>query len=62
MTPGIRDDVVFLYHGYGTRNPEMTVALDRGIDDTSLITRIAVDPESGAHGMRNNFVKLLKAS
>ena len=62
VTPGIRDDVVFLYHGYGTRNPEMTVALDRGIDDTSLITRIAVDPESGAHGMRNNFVKLLKAS
>ena len=22
----------------------------------------AVDPETGAHGMRNNFVKLVKAS
>ena len=40
----------------------MTVDLELGIDDTSLITRIAVNPESGAHGMRNNFVKLLKAS
>ncbi len=62
VTPGIREDVVYMYHGYGTRNPEMTNAVDRGIDDTSLITRIAVDPESGAHGMRNNFVKIMKAS
>jgi thiosulfate reductase/polysulfide reductase chain A len=62
VTPGIREDVVYLYHGYGTNNPKMTQAVDRGIDDTSLITKIAVDPESGAHGMRNNFVKLVKAS
>ncbi len=61
VTPGIREDSVYLYHGYGTRNPEMTLAANRGIDDTSLITKIAVDPESGAHGMRNNFVKIVKA-
>ena len=34
--------------------------LNAGIDDQSLITKIAIDPETGAHGMRNNFVKLIK--
>jgi len=60
VTPGIREDAVYLYHGYGTRNKEMTFSVDKGVDDTSLITKITIDPESGAHGMRNNFVKLVK--
>ena len=60
VTPGIREDAVYLYHGYGTRNKEMTFSVDKGVDDTSLITKLAIDPETGAHGMRNNFVKLVK--
>lgn len=60
VTPGIREDAVYLYHGYGSRNKELRFGVDKGVDDTSLITRIAVDPETGAHGMRNNFVKLVK--
>jgi thiosulfate reductase/polysulfide reductase chain A len=32
----------------------------KGVDEQSLITKIAVDPETGCHGMRNNFVKLTK--
>jgi len=47
-------------HGYGSANPLMSVAVNSGVDDQSLITKIAVDPETGAHGMRNNFVKLIK--
>ncbi len=62
VTPGIRKDAVYMYHGFGSRNPELTVGHDKGIDDTSLITRLAVDPETGCHGMRNNFVKLVKVS
>jgi thiosulfate reductase/polysulfide reductase chain A len=61
VTVGIRNDSVYMYHGYGTINPEMTVATGRGIDDQCLITKLAVDPETGAHGMRNNFVKLIRA-
>jgi thiosulfate reductase/polysulfide reductase chain A len=38
----------------------MSVAVDAGVDDTSLITKITIDPETGAHGMRNNFVKIIK--
>ncbi len=59
-TPGIREDCVFMGHGYGSANPLMSVGVDAGVDDTSLITKITVDPETGAHGMRNNFVKFIK--
>ncbi len=47
-------------HGYGSMNPLMSVGVKAGIDDQSLITKISVDPETGGHGMRNNFVKLIK--
>ncbi len=59
-TPGIRKDCVYMGHGYGSANPLMTVGVGAGVDDTSLITKIAVDPETGANGMRNNFVKFIK--
>lgn len=61
VTPGIRQDCVYLYHGFGSMNPELTLGYNKGVDDQSLITKLAVDPETGAHGMRNNFVKLVKA-
>ncbi|MDH4331583.1 MAG: molybdopterin-dependent oxidoreductase [Desulfobulbaceae bacterium] len=60
VTPGIRKDTVYTAHGYGTMNKAMTVGAGKGIDDQSLITKRAVDPETGAHGMRNNFVKFIK--
>ncbi len=60
VTPGIRKDCIYMYHGYGSANPLMTNAVGKGVDDQSLITKLAVDPESGCHGMRNNFVKLTK--
>ena len=60
VTAGIRKDCVYMYHGYGSANPLMSIGVGAGVDDTSLITKVAVDPESGCHGMRNNFVKLIK--
>ncbi|WP_456384517.1 molybdopterin-containing oxidoreductase family protein [Desulfolithobacter sp.] len=62
VTPGIREDAVYMYHGYGSMNPALTVGYNQGVDDQSLITRITVDPETGCSGMRNNFVRLVKAS
>lgn len=62
VTPGIREDAVFVYHGFGTMNPLMTIGYKKGLDDNSMLTKIAVDPETGTHGMRNNFVKLVKVS
>ena len=60
VTPGIRKDTVFLAHGFGSMNPELRIGHDKGIDDQSLITRIAIDKETGATGMRSNFVKIVK--
>jgi len=59
-TPGIRKDAVYMAHGYGSANPLMSVAVNAGVDDTSLMTKLVVDPETGANGMRNNFVQLIK--
>ena len=60
VTPGIRKDSVYMAHGYGSMNPLLSVAVNSGVDDQSLITKISIDPETGGHGMRNNFVKLIK--
>ena len=60
VTAGIRKDCVYMYHGYGSANPLMTIGVGQGVDDQSLITKLAIDPETGCHGMRNNFVKLTK--
>ena len=60
VTPGLRKDTVYMAHGYGSRNPLLTVAVNAGVDDQSLITKPAVDPETGAYGMRTNFVKIIK--
>jgi len=60
VTAGIRKDVIYTAHGYGSKNPQMHVAAGAGLDDNSLITQRAVDPETGTHGMRNNFVRIVK--
>ncbi len=60
VTPGIRKDCVYMYHGYGSASPFMTVGKNAGVDDQKLISILAIDPETGCSGMRNNFVKLVK--
>ena len=60
VTPGIRKDTIYMAHGYGSKNPMLSVGKGTGIDDQALITKLAVDPETGCSGMRNNFVKIIK--
>jgi len=60
VTPGIRDDCVYIVHGFGQRNPMMRRAYKKGISDTFLITKIKPDPIAGTTGMRVNFVKIEK--
>lgn len=59
-TPGIRKDCIYMAHGHGMNNPMMSKAYKSGIDDMLLISKVAIDPETGGHGMRNNFVKFIK--
>ncbi|MCP3976457.1 MAG: molybdopterin-dependent oxidoreductase [bacterium] len=59
-TQRIRDDAVFLVHGFGQDSPGLTRAHGVGASDTKLQTRYALDPISGGAGMRVNFVRLRK--
>jgi len=56
-TPGIRRDCLYLVHGFGQRAPGLRRAGGRGASDTALMSRVRVDPLSGATGMRVNFVR-----
>ncbi|MFA5354535.1 MAG: molybdopterin-dependent oxidoreductase [Thermodesulfovibrionales bacterium] len=59
-TERIREDCVYMVHGFGNRSKDLTRAYNKGADDQSLITRYAVDPLMGGTGMRVNFVKIVK--
>jgi thiosulfate reductase/polysulfide reductase chain A len=60
VTERIREDCVYMVHGFGTTSKELHKAYRKGADDQGLITRYAVDPICGSTGMRTNFVKIEK--
>jgi len=59
-TPRIRQDCVFLVHGFGHDAPRMTRAHKRGASDAMLQTKYKLDPISGGAGLRVNFVKVVR--
>ncbi|MDI6801813.1 MAG: molybdopterin-dependent oxidoreductase [Thermodesulfovibrionales bacterium] len=59
-TERIREDCVFIVHGFGNNSKDLKKAYKKGADDQGLITRYAVDPLMGGTGMRVNFVKIVK--
>ncbi|HEX5855548.1 MAG TPA: molybdopterin-dependent oxidoreductase, partial [Thermoanaerobaculia bacterium] len=60
-TERIRPDCVFVVHGYGHDSPGLRFARGRGLDDSKLVTRVAVDPVAGSTGMSVNFVTVERA-
>jgi len=60
VTERIRHDSVYLVHGFGHRQQQMSKSYLRGADDNQLITRVKVDPIMGGTGMRVNFVTFRK--
>ena len=60
-TQRIRPDCVFVVHGYGHTSPGLKFARGRGMDDSKLVTKIAVDPVAGSTGMSVNFVTVERA-
>ena len=62
VTEGIRRDCAYLVHGFGHRSKALRRAFGRGASDTSLMTRVSVDPLMGGTGMRVNFVRPVKGS
>jgi thiosulfate reductase/polysulfide reductase chain A len=59
VTERIRWDSVYMVHGFGHHEKELTLAYGKGASDTQLITKSLVDPLMGGTGMRGNFVTFL---
>ena len=59
VTERIRWDSVYMVHGFGHNNKKLSRAFGKGINDTQLISKVAVDPIMGGTGMRGNFVTIL---
>lgn len=56
VTERIRFDSVYMVHGFGHNQKQLSRAHGRGASDSQLITRVLVDPIMGGTGMRGNFV------
>jgi thiosulfate reductase/polysulfide reductase chain A len=61
VTEGIRKDCLYLVHGFGQRSKGLRRASGKGASDTSLMSKVQVDPLMGGTGMRVNFVRPVKA-
>jgi len=59
VTERIRWDSVYMVHGFGHDNKKLTRAYAKGINDTQLVSKVAIDPIMGGTGMRGNFVEIL---
>jgi thiosulfate reductase/polysulfide reductase chain A len=62
LTQRLRDDAVYMYHGFGVHAKAMTRADNQGIADDDLLTKSVIDPFMGATSMRGNFVKIVKGA
>jgi thiosulfate reductase/polysulfide reductase chain A len=61
VTERIRQDCVYMAHGFGAISKGLSRAYMRGADSSHLITRYKIDPMTGSTGLRVNFVKIKKA-
>ena len=59
VTERIRWDSVYMVHGFGHHEKQLSVTYGKGASDTQLITKSHVDPLMGGTGMRGNFVTFL---
>jgi thiosulfate reductase/polysulfide reductase chain A len=58
VTERIRNDCVYMPHGWGHTAKGLRYAVGKGADDGELITRAPTCPAMGGTGMRGNFVTL----
>jgi thiosulfate reductase/polysulfide reductase chain A len=61
VTKAIRNDCVYLVHGFGHKSRALRRAYGKGASDAELMTRVQVDPIMGGTGMRGTFVRLVPA-
>ncbi|MCA9523811.1 MAG: molybdopterin-dependent oxidoreductase [Myxococcales bacterium] len=60
-TERIRNDCVYMVHGFGRREKKLRQAYGKGASDSELVTRSVQDPIMGGTGMNVNFVRIERA-
>jgi thiosulfate reductase/polysulfide reductase chain A len=59
-TQRLREDCIYMVHGFGVHSAELTRADGKGIGDEEMLARYAIDPLMGGTAMRSNFVRVVK--
>ena len=59
ITERIRWDSVYMVHGFGHAQKQLTRCYGKGVSDTQMISNVMEDPIMGGTGMRGNFVSFL---
>ncbi|NUQ75768.1 MAG: molybdopterin-dependent oxidoreductase [Polyangiaceae bacterium] len=59
ITERIRWDSVYMVHGFGQTQKELSRSFGKGASDTQLMTSVMMDPIMGGTGMRGNFVTFI---
>lgn len=60
VTKRIRQDCVYMAHGFGRTDPRLTRSFEVGADDNGLLTKYELDPVMGSTGSQVNFVTFVK--
>ena len=60
VTQRIRQDCVYMVHGFGREDRRLSRGYGKGASDARLITRIKRDPVMGGTGMNVNFVTIYR--
>ncbi len=60
VTPGIRPDTVYMYHGFGSKSKHLTRTYGKGAADGFMMTNVVTDPFIGADSKRTNFVRIIR--
>lgn len=59
ITERIRWDSVYMVHGFGHAQKQLTRCYGKGASDTEMMSTVMLDPIMGGTGMRGNFVSFL---
>jgi thiosulfate reductase/polysulfide reductase chain A len=62
LTERIREDAVYMYHGFGVHSKGMSRANNKGIGDDEMMNKYTIDPIMGGTAMRGIFVKIVKGA
>jgi thiosulfate reductase / polysulfide reductase chain A len=59
-TQRLREDCIYMVHGFGVHARELTRADGKGIGEEEMLAGHAIDPLMGGTAMRTNFVKIVR--